>query len=68
MHYLCIYSPTNVHRSLYLAQGELEIRSPAMFREYWKAPKKTAEEFTGEVLYRFGLCEGCLTNMSVKWR
>ena len=28
-------------------QGELEIRTPGIFKEYWKLPEKTKDEFTG---------------------
>ena len=31
---------TNVH-------GELEIKTESIFKEYWKLPEKTKEEFTG---------------------
>ena len=31
---------TNVH-------GELEIQTESIFKEYWKLPEKTKEEFTG---------------------
>ena len=33
-------SETNVH-------GELEIKTESIFKEYWKLPEKTREEFTG---------------------
>ena len=34
--------------------GELEIKSESMFKEYWKLPDKTASEFTEDGWFKTG--------------
>ena len=29
--------------------GELEVKTPGIFKEYWRLPDKTKEEFTGKI-------------------
>ena len=34
--------------------GDIEVRGPNVFREYWRMPEKTAEEFTADGYFRTG--------------
>jgi malonyl-CoA/methylmalonyl-CoA synthetase len=34
--------------------GDIEVRGPNVFREYWRMPEKTAEEFTADGFFRTG--------------
>ncbi|MEE6499808.1 hypothetical protein FKM82_003592, partial [Ascaphus truei] len=47
-------SGTRVSPGLEKREGELQVRGPAVFREYWNNPQETRESFTGGGWFRTG--------------